>query len=72
MHHLGRKCAGCRRFKEVEIESIGNDRLRVGYSESRDARETPTQSHISPSILIYKNKTPGALHHLGEENVSAW
>ena len=28
-----------------------------GYHESRNAQGTPTQSHISPSILVYKDKT---------------
>ena len=46
---------------------IGDDRLRVGWLNSwdlsgrgttraEDAQGTPTQSHISPSILVYEDK----------------
>jgi len=41
------------------------DRLRVGWlngfwqgtTRAEDAQGTPTQSHISPSILVYEDKT---------------
>ena len=35
------------------------DRLRVGGGTARaeDAQGTPTQSHISPSILVYEDET---------------
>ena len=35
------------------------DRLRVGRGAARagHAQGTPTQSHISPSILVYEDKT---------------
>jgi hypothetical protein len=40
------------------------DSLRVGFgmgaARAEDAQGTPTQSHISPSILVYEEK---ALHH---------
>jgi len=46
-----------------EIPStFGVDRLRVGWLNGRgttraeDAQGTPTQSHISPSILVYEEK----------------
>ena len=32
------------------------DRLRVGTTRAEDAQGTPTQSHISPRILVYEDK----------------
>ena len=31
-----------------------DDRLRGGVARAEDARGTPSQSHISPSILVYE------------------
>jgi len=38
--------------------AMGGDRLRVGRGTTRadDAQGTPTQSHTSPSILVYEEK----------------
>ena len=33
-------------------------RSRKGTTRAEDAQETPTQSHISPSILEYENQLP--------------
>ena len=41
-----------------------------GYHESRDAQGTPTQSHISPSTLVYEDyrKVYVELHEKGDSN----
>ena len=44
--------------------SMNSDRLRVGWlnlsargaTRAEDAQGTPTQSHISPSILVYEDE----------------
>jgi len=45
----------------VQIRQLSSgDRLRVGTTRAEDAQGTPTQSHISPSILVYQEKEPGS------------
>ena len=46
----------------------GSDRLRIGRGATRaeDAQGTPTQSHISPSILVYEEKEQHRLISGGE------
>jgi hypothetical protein len=43
--------------KEVNVERLSGDRLRFGRGAAReeDAQGTPTQSHISPSMLVYED-----------------
>ena len=33
---------------------VPGDRLREGTTRAGDAQGTPTQSHVSPSILVYQ------------------
>jgi len=40
----------------VYIDSVLSGR---GTTRAEDAQGTPTQSHISPSILVYEDKYPG-------------
>ena len=41
-----------------------------GAARAEDAPGTPAQSHISPSILVYEDKSPWALYMYGPLNPS--
>ena len=47
---------GLFRFSVCGLGFRFGDRLRVGTTRAEDAQGTPTQSHRSPSILVYGNK----------------
>ena len=44
--------------KVVSVHLASCDRLREGTTRAEDAQETPTQRHISPSILVYGEYKP--------------
>jgi len=79
-YELGRGCqksilSAGQQLSKVKCTSTGaGDRLRVGWlngfsgrgaARAEDAQGTPTQSHTSPSILVYEEKTIRHFLHSG-------
>jgi len=47
-------------IESTHLSNVLGDRLRgKGTTRAEDAQGTPTQSHMSPSILVYDDATQG-------------
>jgi len=53
---------------------LRHDRLRVGSgmgtARAEDAQRTPTQSHISPTILVYGENETFREEHVGDQELN--